>query len=351
VAETQTVTAAAFYSYASANPTSWQKIGGQRISHPKFGEGTVQDVAIKDPVDNTSLTVRFDTPVQSAVHGLTDTLSIQPMAASGGMDVTLTVPTRLRELVLGFQRATDEQERLARQAQEDREPQREAEETRERQRELERRQQAERGAEARGDFECRKQKYGVGWFAHSASTSPLNRILLQLDAGEPVSADDCAWLAENKLYAVLAVCYEKAGSLALAASNWRRAGRPERAIEITGSKVAAADPFMLTTRGGAFCDLHDLESAEECARKAIALGPEDCCGYNLLGAICYQRGELEEGDKCFRKAMALGSGQEAVESSIRSALEHAQPANKQKAAQYLLSKDADRYNWVRFYLQ
>jgi tetratricopeptide (TPR) repeat protein len=105
---------------------------------------------------------------------------------------------------------------------------------------------------------------------------------------------------------------------------------------------------VLTTRGGAFRDRNALADAEDCARKALAVNPDNTRhAYYLLGAIYYQRGNPEDGDKCFQKA---GISPDERDRQVRDAFARAGRAEKLEVARYLLHKDPEKYEWAEYYL-
>lgn len=116
--------------------------------------------------------------------------------------------------------------------------------------------------------------------------------------------------------------------LVRASRYWREVGDPARAIRATGvdlpgyeSRAVAA---LLTSRGGAFRDLEDLEQAEACAKRALEYNSNDYHPYNLLGAVCYDwtgrywpSTRIDEGDRYFAEAKRLGSPPNAKRIKMR----------------------------------
>ena len=77
-----------------------------------------------------------------------------------------------------------------------------------------------------------------------------------------------------------------------ASSHWRSAGQPQRALKLTEAlnweqiKDKKLKSALLTTRGGAFRDVKELDETEKCARLAIEYQPQSHHPYTLMGAIC-----------------------------------------------------------------
>ncbi len=114
----------------------------------------------------------------------------------------------------------------------------------------------------------------------------------------------------------------------------------------------------LTTRGGAFRDLGNLDAAEQCARKAIECARKaidqnraSYHSYNLLGAIYWQRGKAEEGEEYFAYAESVGAPLQDQVRQKKSALNEAGPQQRRAVAKYLLEKDPTKYWWAKRFLR
>ena len=210
--------------------------------------------------------------------------------------------------------------------------------------------QAQYEDEANQAFRRLKEKYQVAWYDEFSPISRLNRVLMEIDDGKILTEGDEHWLSDEGLFQALALYYERVGKLASAGSNWRKANRPDRTIEITEDERLHNNSAILTTRGGALRDLGALDEAERCGQTAIKLAPKDFYPYNLLGAVYFQRGDPEEGDKYFQVARSLGSRPYDEISNIRSAIEKAGADEKRRVIEYLLRKDPERYRWTRSYI-
>jgi len=145
-------------------------------------------------------------------------------------------------------------------------------------------------------------------------------------------------------------------NLPSASSNWRKADEPENALKVTDNinwtKVKESDlkSALLVTRGAAFRDLERLDEAEECATKAIESQPDNHQPYTLMGAICYDRREYSEGDQWFE--MAAERGANDTDDEIERIVRMTKDRDKRKeVAEYLLSKDSERYAWAMSYLK
>jgi tetratricopeptide (TPR) repeat protein len=298
------INAAEFAAYAGDDLENWSSIVGQRIMHSAWGYGTICTLK-KDSAQNLTFHVEFDQPV----NGSTSTRRLARAAFDG---------VRIKEVSL-----SDADERKLAHLREE---------------------YAQRKALAE-----LRDKYEVGWYQDTSPSSRLHSILQRLEQAVHLSSEDIAWLTDRKLYAVAAKHYELINRLASAGSYWRRANQPRKALELTDN--CPEDPMILTMRGGAYRDRKDLDRAEEAARRAIHLAPRDYHAYNLLGAICYQRGEPTNGDWCFAKAVELGSKPEATDRSIRSAVVDAPDAARRASAAHLYAKDSRRYEWAGQYLR
>ena len=205
-------------------------------------------------------------------------------------------------------------------------------------------------------------KYHVSDFQTSTPADLLYVILLKLEEGVTLAQDELVYLEKQKIYFVIALHHERRTQqtspdlwdFIKAASNFRKAGDPKRALEITEG-IRSADPIthsaILVSRGGAFRDLGDLTQAEKCANEALNLNKDSYYTYNLLGAIAFQLGDLEKSEEYFNEAIRLGSKPQVIDANIRDALKHADPEEKIKAARYLLNKDPKRYSWASYYLK
>ncbi|MFM6197104.1 MAG: hypothetical protein ACKPEN_21770 [Planktothrix sp.] len=237
-----------------------------------------------------------------------------------------------------------------------------------------------------------KSKYDVSGYTDQGVSTGLYPILQKLDKGNRLEEIDVAWLIENKLFynsyysdytfyntynrnysnkifiayhTIEATFYEqeyqKTGNqwkLPNASSHWRKANEPKRALKLTENinfnsirenKLKSA---LLTTRGGAFRDIDQLDQAETCARKAIEYQPNSHHPYTLMGAICFERGQFSEGEHWFEEAIQRGASPKDQDAEMKQIVKNAKDENKRKkVVEYLLSKDPNRYSWAKSYLK
>jgi hypothetical protein len=209
-----------------------------------------------------------------------------------------------------------------------------------------------------------KGKYLAKSHREHSPLSPLYPILIKIDSGEFLGGEEIQFLMQNNLFGTLAICSEMkykithdSWELVKASGYWRDDGQPDKSIQTTEdllSKHNLLDPRVkaatLTTRGGAFRDLHRLGDAEQCANLAIQVNERNYYPYNLLGAIYFERGDAERGEACFLKALELGAPSRSQEAQMKSALKNAGQVEKRSVAQYLLQRDPMKYQWANYYL-
>ena len=110
--ENQRTDPQAFYNFANKDQGLWHAIIGQRITHSKFGNGTIFDIGSGDDI---YVWVRFDDPVVSAVRGPTDTIELASRVFEEHI-TELTLPSDLAEKVLVYEQ---QKQALAKQRQEE----------------------------------------------------------------------------------------------------------------------------------------------------------------------------------------------------------------------------------------
>ncbi|HBK21982.1 MAG TPA: hypothetical protein DDZ60_05600, partial [Planktothrix sp. UBA10369] len=161
-----------------------------------------------------------------------------------------------------------------------------------------------------------KSKYDVSDYRDKLVSSRLYPILQKLEKGNRLEEIEVAWLIENNLFyhsdygnnsfynisnrtdsnkrsrifityhTIEATFYEQEyqqtgnqWKLPNASSHWRKAKKPQRALKLTENinfnaiKENKLKSALLTTRGGAFRDIDQLDKAETSARKAIEYQP------------------------------------------------------------------------------
>lgn len=153
--------------------------------------------------------------------------------------------------------------------------------------------------------------------------------------------------------------YQRTGNqwnLPNASSHWRKADKPKQALKLTENlnfdkiKENKLKSALLTTRGGAFRDIRELDKAEKCALKAIEYQPSSHHPYTLMGAIYYERGEYLKGDYWFEEAIKRGASPSDQDAEIKRVVKNAKDENKRlEVVEYLLKKDPQRYAWAKSY--
>ena len=131
------------------------------------------------------------------------------------------------------------------------------------------------------NFEILKKKYSINEKNQNVSDYTLYNLLAALDNKYQFNKIDIDYLNETGLHTVSAKYYIQEydrtfspWSLIKSCSSWRKAGFPEIGLQITdnirtnNNRQKAAN---LTTRGAAYKDLKDLNTAERCARGALKL--------------------------------------------------------------------------------
>lgn len=227
-------------------------------------------------------------------------------------------------------------------------------------------------AASRQHFAALKQKYRAECFRDTSPLSPLYKILLKLESKEQLDSADQSWLRKNRLKGPIRIFATRAAldcesrfketgdpwEAVKASSFWRMAEQPGKALAVTegltdrlgagNSKLKAA---LLTTRGGAFRDLKQLDDAEALGQQAIKLNQQSFHPFMLLGAVYYQKGDPQKGDEYFADAIKLGAKPAIQDWEIMKAVGQAGEDEQRVVAQYLLQKDPIKYRWARKYLQ
>ncbi|MGJ5630744.1 tetratricopeptide repeat protein [Nostoc sp. CALU 1950] len=245
-------------------------------------------------------------------------------------------------------------------------------------------------------FAALKSKYDVLGYQDKSQTSFLYTILQKLELKERLEPTDFAWLQETKIkvlqptysyytwqkepkyqeknlvsgkiwiayHTIEANFYEQEfqrtdnkWNLANASSHWRKADKPEQALQLTNNlefdkiKENKLKSALLTSRGGAFRDIEKLDNAENCARQAIEYQPKSHHPYTLMGAICFERHQYSDGEYWFQEAIKCGANPRDMDSEIKRVVKNAKDENKRrKVIEYLLKKDSQRYAWAKSYL-
>jgi tetratricopeptide (TPR) repeat protein len=224
-------------------------------------------------------------------------------------------------------------------------------------------------------FKELKQKYEVEDSLDNSHESPLYLVLKKLDQEQRLDPTEIAYLQDkNWFYAgtKIYICYhtiqatfyeadyQKTGNkwnIPNISSHWRKAEQTKKALKSTDNidldkiKEGKLKSAILTTRGGAFRDIEQLDEAEKCARQAITFQPSSHHPYTLMGAICYDRYQRSEGDEWFEKAIERGASRESIDSEIKKSLARMKDKNKrEQMSRDLLKKDSRRYSWASKFL-
>ncbi|OQW86846.1 MAG: hypothetical protein BWK78_09655 [Thiotrichaceae bacterium IS1] len=191
-----------------------------------------------------------------------------------------------------------------------------------------------------------------------------------LDDGKRLDAIEVAWLQHDEFkdkslllkryHEIEALFYENEyngtgnkWNLANASSHWRKAEKPKSALAVTDKlnfakiKEDKLKSALLTTRGGAFRDLGDLDQAESCAMQAIQYYPQSHHPYTLMGAICFERGQYG----WFAEAIQRGASLRDQDAELKRIVKDTKDSKKLwELIKYLLDKDSERYSWAIRYL-
>ncbi|MEG4226944.1 hypothetical protein QUA35_13435 [Microcoleus sp. N9_B2] len=220
-------------------------------------------------------------------------------------------------------------------------------------------------------FRTLKTKYQI---VGQLALDPFYEIMLKLEREERLDPKQVIQLIEEGRLArhgKIAIAYyrleaifcekehQRTGNrwkLPSASSNWRKADEPEKALKVTENvnwnKVQESDlkSALWVTRGAAFRDLNQLDEAENCATQARECHPDSHQPYTLMGAICYDRGEYADGDNWFE--LAAERGADDTDDEIERIVRMTKDKDKRReVAEYLLSKDSNRYKWANSYLK
>jgi hypothetical protein len=203
-------------------------------------------------------------------------------------------------------------------------------------------------------------KYGIS-LSSEALVPILLPILLKIESSFELQSTEIAWMEEEGLYRPLATYYYRQFSkgddlweLAKACKYLRKALLPSKAIEISERRLheesrrpAAAFAALLTSRGGAFRDIGDVESGLIAGERAVQLAPQSPHAHNLLGALYLTKGNISEGEQHFDIAASIGGNQKLRDSEYRAILASSISEEvRTKIAKYLLAKNPKDYYWA-----
>jgi len=221
------------------------------------------------------------------------------------------------------------------------------------------------------EFAALKVKYRI--IDHNFPFDPFYAIMVKLEREERLDPVLVVQLIQQKLLAShgkIAMAYhrlealfydreyERTGdkwNLPNASSHWRKADEPNSALQVTENldfdqiKENKLKSALLTTRGGAFRDIHKLDDAEKCALKAIEYQPQSHHPYTLMGAICFERGQFSEGERWFKDAIKRGAESEDIDSELKRVVKNTKDEKRREVVEYLLTKNPQRYAWAKAY--
>lgn len=291
---------------------SWCQMVGSRIRHKKFGWGKVKEVT-KYNVSGIQLIMLFDNENGERIFS--------PLTFKEGYFSEVEVSESIYRDIL--KKREQEQELLL---------------------------ELQKVQKSREHFCTLKRKYGLESVSETDPLSFIYLALLRMDEGEDITKNKelIERLRNGGYFEVLAVCYHQAGVISTAGSYWRKAGNPKKALEISEAADCQNNSRILTMRGGAFRDEKSFSEAKICAQSAIGINPKSFYPYNLLGAIAFDEKDYEAGMEYFERAVELGS--DGGNDLIKNYMKKSTSAEKQNIAEFLYSRDPQKYSWAKEYL-
>ena len=214
-----------------------------------------------------------------------------------------------------------------------------------------------------------RHRYGLGYVEQDHFPRVM-ALLRQLANGQRITAEDIVWLQTEADYcwtselqkdwhrleaAALTKAWKEGGdawNAVNASSHWRKAGEPERALELTeaastrGALTPKLEAALDTTRGGAMRDLGRISDAKLLALQAHKLTPEDYRPCTLLGAVHMELGDFVSAQEWFTRAEDLGASRESVEREIRALFSRCSAQEQQSIRDQLLALDPERFGWL-----
>ena len=122
-------------------------------------------------------------------------------------------------------------------------------------------------------------------------------------------------------------------------------GLTDEALEKAATD-AKARSALLTTRGGAFRDLRNLDEAKAMGLTAHGLTPKDFRPCTLLGAVYIELGDLIAGREWYVKAEKLGADRHAIDQDLRALLSRTSRSERQRIIEFLIEQDPERFGWL-----
>ena len=214
-----------------------------------------------------------------------------------------------------------------------------------------------------------RQCFGIG-FVGSEHYPRVMSLLRRVSSGDRLTAGDVVWLqteAEDCWTEELQRAWHAIEAEALArewershdpwnainaSSHWRKAAKPSSALGLTDEALAKAGTdakarsALLTTRGGAFRDLRNLDEAKAMGLEAHALTPKDFRPCTLLGAVHIELGDLMGGREWYLKAEKLGADRHSIDQDLRALLSRTSRSQRQRIIEFLIAQDPERFGWL-----
>lgn len=216
----------------------------------------------------------------------------------------------------------------------------------------------------RNEFYEQAQRYGLVEkldIFQGEQLEMLVNIFIKLDTLDISSIDSISidWLENEQLHALLIPIYEARyrskrlpWDLVKLCKSLRKCAKQATAISYFESeylnikdnnKVLGA---LFTTIGGSCRDIEEFDKAWEYGLAAIQTSPNSYHPYNLLGGICYSKGNPNQGDHYFEKALELGADATRQSNVIKNALHNSSAEVRKVISEYLLKKDPHKFEWV-----
>ena len=214
-----------------------------------------------------------------------------------------------------------------------------------------------------------RHRYGLGYVEQDHFRRVM-ALLRQLANGQRINAEDIVWLQTEADYCwtselqkawhtleadALTKAWQEGGdswNAVNASSHWRKAGEPERALELTeaastrGTVTPKLEAALATTRGGAMRDLGRIAEAKLLALEAHELTPDDYRPCTLLGAVHIELGDCFSAQEWFARAEDLGASRESIEREMRALLARCSTHEQQRIQGQLLAWDPERFGWL-----
>ena len=192
--------------------------------------------------------------------------------------------------------------------------------------------------------------------------SPLNYVFYALENGADIDDKSIKWLGNHHLYDILChvlhAKFIKNGNLwdlAKACSAFRKCKNAGIVIDITKDIIITKYinhldliefSAILTTRGGAFRDLREYDCSINCGLEAIEYCDTRPYPFNLMGGICIDLGKYNEAYRYFEEASMRSSNTKHLDMQIKSEFNNAPYSKQESIANFLISKDPDRFSWA-----